>query len=450
MRRATRRAWLLLLPLTLAACTAPMPRPAAPAAQVVEAAVEPIASRHEASRPVAPIPLSADPGERSPWQRMRERFSMQGCDYSPAAMAWARRYSASPEAFQRSWSEAMPFLLPVLEEIERRDLPGEFALLPYVESTYRPMISEGNRPAGMWQLMPLTARGGGVRVQDNYDGRLDPFESTRVAMDLIERYDRVFGDWRLANLAFNAGEFRLKKLLGNRLQEDLSREELERLPLNPSSHEHLAKLLGLSCVISDPQRFKIDLPEPTVDDQLVRIELAGPIDLRLAANFAGMPVEDLRQFNAAWLGKSDTSGIHSHLLVPKPHIEPFRAAAVAIPTNLHAEWKTVQVAATTTLAELAEGRKIDPDMLALANGLAIDAPLSRGEEVLVPGREAVAAEPRSAVTASAAHVVARGDTLSSIARAYSVRIPDLLRWNRMHRGATLRIGMRLSVRGPML
>lgn len=448
MRGCSPRAWLLLLPLTLAACTAPMPRSAAPSTQVIEAAAEPIEVPQEPVSPVDPAPLNADPGERSPWQRMRERFSMEGCDYSPAAMAWARRYSASAASFQRSWSEAMPFLLPVLEEIERRDLPGEFALLPYVESTYRPVISEGNRPAGMWQLMPATARGAGVRVQENYDGRLDPFESTRVAMDLIERYDRVFGDWRLANMAFNAGEFRLKKLLGNRLQEDLSREELERLPLNPTSHEHLAKLLGLSCIISDPQRFNIDLPEPTVDDQLVRIELAGPIDLRLAANFAGMPVEDLRQLNAAWLGKTDTSDVHTQLVVPKPHIAPFRAAAMAVPTNLHAEWRTLHVSASTTLAELAEGRLLDPDMLAAANGLATDAHLTRGAEVLVPGREAVAAESRSTVTGSAAHVVTRGDTLSSIARAYRVRIPDLLRWNRMHRSTTLRIGMQLSVRGP--
>jgi len=100
----------------------------------------------------------------------------------------------------------MPFLLVVLEQIEQRKMPGEFAFLPYIESNYTALASSGDRSAGIWQLMPDTAREAGLRITREYDGRLDVYASTTAALDLLERYNEQFGDWRLADMAFNAGE----------------------------------------------------------------------------------------------------------------------------------------------------------------------------------------------------------------------------------------------------
>lgn len=110
---------------------------------------------------------------------------MDDCNYRPQVTHWARSYTANPARFSENLRRAMPFLLIVVAEIERLELPGEFAMLPYVESHYRPLPGNGNAPAGMWQFVPMTARGSGLRVTQDYDGRLDARDSSRAALTLI-------------------------------------------------------------------------------------------------------------------------------------------------------------------------------------------------------------------------------------------------------------------------
>src|SRR6185312_8716221 len=119
--------------------------------------------------PAIPAPATPAPGEIappkphanveivSPWQTLRDSFAMKSCDYRPQVVRWAKRYTASPRHFTAGWERAMPFLEIVVEELDRRNLPGEFAMLPYVESGYEPVASRGGMPAGMWQLDPDTA-----------------------------------------------------------------------------------------------------------------------------------------------------------------------------------------------------------------------------------------------------------------------------------------------------
>ena len=142
----------------------------------------------------------------SPWDRLRRRFVMPGCDFNPGVQHWARAYAQGNNQFSASLNAAMPFLLVVLDQIEQRDMPGEFAFLPYIESNYTPLASSGDRAAGIWQLMPDTAREAGLRITPDYDGRLDIAASTHAALDLLQHYQQEFGDWRLADMAFNAGQ----------------------------------------------------------------------------------------------------------------------------------------------------------------------------------------------------------------------------------------------------
>lgn len=264
------------------------------------------------------------------WTRVRSGLQMPGCDYHPQVDFWAKRFTARPAQFAGSLRKAMPFLLLVMDELERRQLPAELLLLPYIESHYRPVASSGNRPAGIWQLMPATARMHGLTVNDDYDGRLDAVASTTAALDLLERLERQFGDWRLVNMAFNAGEFRVKGALPD-AAETLSARELARINVTPTTHEHLFKLLGAACVIRDPARFAVRLPEPRRSDQLRAVQLEQEMDLRLAAHLAGMDVADLRYFNAGYRSPSARA---RQLLLPLPRLAAFESAAAQLPTQL--------------------------------------------------------------------------------------------------------------------
>ena len=398
----------------------------------------------------APLPTPVATPDPSPWVRLAARFEMPGCDYSAEVMRWAIHYTRSPQRFAASWKPALPFLLLVLDEIERRQLPGEFGLLPYVESRYRPLDSKGNLPAGMWQLMPVTARERGLRIDRDYDGRLDAIDATRVALELIERYDREFGDWRLATMAFNAGEFRVKRQLAGRNGASLDAAALARLDLSAITHDHLERMLALACIIADPMRFNVELPLPERGDRVIAHALDGSIDLRVAARIAGMPLEDLRRFNAAHRGARTANGSPPRLLLPEDHLAAFVEASTAHPRLLQAQWRSSPAKRTLRLAELATDSPLDAHALALANGIAPDATVAAGTELLLVAEHGDhdPAAPVPASTPAAQHVVQAGDTLSAIARRYRVRVSELLGWNALRAKTTLRLGMRLRVSSP--
>lgn len=326
------RALVFAMTLVMVGCAAtpPLREPAAvpgPAAATI--AKTPV----EAAPAVLPPAASPTP-ERSPWQRLRNRFAMPGCAYDAAVLKQARLYTRSKLRFSENWRRAMPFLLLVLNEIERRDLPGEFALLPYVESHYRPVPARQGGPAGLWQLMPRTAIDRGLRVGRNRDERLDPVDSTRVALDLLERLDRQFSDWRLTSMAFNAGEFRIKRALGGRRGADLSAEELGRLSLSPTTHQHLARLLALACIVSEPERFDVRLPPADANDTLAILEVPSPLDPRLAAALAGIPLDELLRYNPAASPARSIFVPLNRVLLPATMVNRFNAGLAEIPPGL--------------------------------------------------------------------------------------------------------------------
>jgi len=421
----------------LAACsTPPRHRPDTPATLASETA--PV-TRSEPAPPQAE-PGIFEPPPRTPWERLRERFRFAGCDDRADVRREVRDYVRSPGAFAASWRRALPFLLPVIDEIERRDLPGEFALLPFVESGYRPLPGKGERAAGIWQLMPATARGRGLVVRSDYDQRLDLQASTRAALDMIEHHERVFADWRLATMAYNAGEFRVRRVLAGNTQ-PRSATELAALPLSRTTHQHLDRVAALACILSMPARFEVELPEPDDDDRLARIELPAPMDLRLAATLAGVPLASLREWNAAYRrNRMPADGTHA-LFVPAAAEARLRERAARIPEPLWMDWREYRVASGDTMPALANRLGSDPGLLALANGIAADAGTPLPEMLLVPGREP---ETERNTGTRAIHVVRAGDTLWTIARRYRVPLRELVRLNPQANG-TLRIGARLRL-----
>lgn len=378
---------------------------------------------------------------------MRGRLRMQPCDYRPAVQRYANLYAKGARSFTASWKQAMPFFLLVVDEIERRDLPGEFAMLPFVESSYQPIATRGDRPAGMWQLTPDTARSVGLTVSGDYDGRLDAIGSTQGAFDLIEHYEREFGDWRLVNMAFNSGEFRVKKLLGDRDPKSLSAEDLGRIAFNPVTHEHLDRLLALSCIVEAPRRFGITLPEPRPDDRLQGIDLQAGMDLRVAARLAGVEAGDLRRWNAGHRRNRMAFGTSRRLLLPGTAAERFHTAATALPLAYWTDWREEPAPNGGGIGSWAAQIGVPVAVLALANSMDENAKIGRNARLLVPGREPEpATEAVRVEKGPRTHVVAAGDTLSGIARRYKIALKDLRRWNPRAAG-TLHLGDRLRL-GP--
>jgi membrane-bound lytic murein transglycosylase D len=436
-------------------------------------------------QPTVPQPAEPPAALVSPWDRLRARLAMPGCDYNPAVQRWARLYTQGPTHFAATLKRAAPFLLMVLDELEKQDLPGEFAFLPYLESTYEPLAeTRGNNAAGMWQFVASTARGAGMVVTPQYDGRLDAWASTQGAVSLLARYQQEFGDWRLVDMAYNAGEFAVKQLLhGNDsasaaraagrsagadgvpniapqpsgTENNLSAEGLAKLKLSPITHEHLAKLLALSCILDEPARFRVELPEIGDDDRLQALELEAPIDLRVAQRLADVDGADFQRWNAAYRGTSMPSGAPQRLLLPSSARTRFleRYAQLA-PEQWH-DWSVVTLTAPQDVDALAAASGVDANLLGVINGVELDRAFTRGARVLLPARaraNGVPLAPAPAISATAeaqslAHVVRNGDTLWDIARHYRLSVQQLLDWNGLRaNGNGLRIGQRLRLTAP--
>jgi membrane-bound lytic murein transglycosylase D len=461
-RRLTRLAALMPALLLAACATAPKQPSGEHSAIPTTTSLPPldlrIAPPERIDVPLAPPSESvgakqAPDATASVWNRLRTRFAMPGCEYSPAVQRWARTYTQGPGRFAASLKRALPFLMLVLDELELQDLPGEFALLPYLESHYEPVAGRSGMPAGMWQFMPDTARAVGLQVSPHYDGRLDAWASSSAAVGMLKRYQDEFGDWRLVDMAFNAGEYRVKKLLqANRSA--LSREDIANLKLSPITHDHLAKLLALGCVINDPKRFGVTLPEPVPDDHLVRVTLTAPIDMRVAARLADVPEETLRRYNAGHRQSRISASSPMHLLLPKPALSRFQQRYTQLAPSAWSTWDAVKLRERRGVEELAGAAAVPIDLVGAANGVDPAREFAAGTTVFLPsalGKNVGTAPPPVPLSPEAQQrnaatiTVKSGDNLWTLAKAHKVTVTNLRRWNKLGDKAQLKPGQKLFI-----
>jgi len=300
----------------LAACAEQPARQAPPPSVAVAAPPAPAPQ-------IAPLPPPAPPSDS--WSRLRASFAMDDCNLDPRAETWTRRFAGNPARFEAQLQAALPLLLYVQDVAQRAEVPGEFVLLPMIESGYEPGEPGRNGdPAGMWQIMPQTARAFGLTVTRRYDGRLDPAASTAAVMKMLNTFHADLHDWRLVDMAFNTGEYRMLSLLDGRGQP--AADQPVKLPVGSTTNNHLAKLLAMACIIRDPARFNVELPKADGDQQLALVQLPQAADLANAAKLAQIPLAKLRALNPGYRGARMPADAPHHLLLPQSQADDLLAA----------------------------------------------------------------------------------------------------------------------------
>lgn len=397
----------------LAACAS---QPAKPPPQPATV----IAHPEPPSTTLAPIiPPAVVQGD--PWARLVASFAMQDCTDSPLIREKETSFTASPVHFERMLKRSLPLMLYVQKELQTAGIPGEFVMLPMLESSYtafEPRRRGG--AAGMWQLMPRTAELHGVVVNRDYDGRLDPVASTRAAIKMLTAYGEQFGDWRLADLAYNAGPYAVIGAL--REGPDLDKPGIPDIRISFNARKHLAKLMALSCILREPDRFNVSLPKPSLDDELAAIVVPVGTRLTRAANMAGIPESNLRALNPGYRGTSIPVGSPRTLLLPA-NAAQMLASALAVDTSESVAQVSVPV----------------PNSAGPNDGIPLPA------EPVPPQFDNSAATPAAPAHAKR-HRVRKGETLWSIAREYNVSVGELKRWNKL-RDNDLQTGEWLHVHG---
>lgn len=328
--RALRLTPLLLL---TACASVPTPKPKAPAAP--HRVTLPPPTTFDPGQVQARIDdawstrVHADPGRL--WEQLRESFAMDGCHADPSIMHWARRYTRNRHGFENRLRTALPKIAYIQQTAAKYGIPGEFALLPWVESRYRAVPGKGSGSTGAWQITSRTATTMGLRMDERYDARLDLQASSIAVMQLLQRYHQRFGDWRMVSYAYNAGQFATARFV-KRQGPRASQAAIPAWPGHTVTQKHLSQLLAIACVVRNPERFGVTLPGLHESQRLTAIPVEGTLALHTAARYAGMPVETLKRYNAGFLDGVIDGSTGADLLLPMAHARQFRAASAnAVP-----------------------------------------------------------------------------------------------------------------------
>jgi len=257
------------------------------------------------------------------WDRMRAGFALPDMKGRLVArhQAW---YLNRPKYIQRMLARSQRYLYFIVEELDKRNMPTEIALLPMIESAYNPQADSRMRAVGIWQFIDSTGRQYGLQQGAWYDGRRDVLSATRAALDYLQFLHDIFGDWQLALAAYNWGEGSVQRAVANN-RAHYKRTTYASFNMPNETRNYLPKLQAIKNMISHPNMLGFELQ--TIPNQPYFAVLAAPghIDVVKAAQLAGMSVEEFRALNAGYEGLLLIQGAARQIFLPFDKVDEFHA-----------------------------------------------------------------------------------------------------------------------------
>ena len=440
------------LPFPASIPPAPRASVAAPAPRAVPAPA-PLAKASEAKDIDAPRPVDLARPADDLWDRIRGGFAMEDLD-SPLVGVRERWYASQPDYLQRMVERSKLYLYYIVEEVDKRGMPTEIALLPMVESAFNPMAYSRSHASGLWQFIPSTGKKHQLTQNWWADERRDIIASTNAALDYLQALYDLYGDWQLALASYNFGENGVARAIEKNRAKGLPTDYLS-LKMPPETRGYVPKLQALKNIIANPEAFGITLEPIPNEPYFATVPTPTAIDIRLAATFAEMSVDELIALNPA-VNRPMISGPHTQSLVlPADRVDNFQRNLEAYDRPL-TSWQAYTMKHGDSLDRLAAKHGITVSKLKLANGITSRTRVKPGFELLLPVKGSNAgAEPLPAVfrqpalppsrRGGAIHIVRKGETLYGIARRYHVSTDSLLRWNHV---GVLTTGQRLVIYRP--
>jgi len=392
------------------------------------------------------------------WDRIRAGYALPPLD-SPLIARQEQWFVNNPEYVQSMVSRARLYLYYIAEEVEKRGMPMEIALLPAIESAYKPHAYSRARAVGLWQFIKSTGRVYGLKSNWWYDGRRDVIASTQAALDYLEKLHDEFNDWQLALAAYNCGERKVERLMAENRRRGLPTDYASLKKLPRETKNYVPRLIAMANIIADPAKYGLQIAAIPNTEYFAKIETDGQIDLGVVAKLSDMPVDDLFMINPGyqrWI--TDPSGPHE-LLVPADKKEALLEGLSKLSDEDRVQWARHEVRRGDTMSRVAGHYGVTVEAIRTANNMGSNR-LSVGQNLLIPvsASKLTVVEPPTYVTAKAArhesgerqkvkivHRVRAGESLWSIARRYRVYVHQLRKWNMLDANDALRLGQRLFI-----
>ena len=445
--------------------------PASPVVTPAPAAAEP-APRVAPVEEAVPAPIAVDPlrpevrldlddrtAQTDLWARVRRGFTMPDLD-SELVRDRERWYATRPDYVQRMTERGGRYLFHIVEELERRRMPTELALLPFIESAFNPQALSSARASGMWQFIPSTGRTFALKQNVFRDDRRDVLASTRAALDYLQKLHGMFGDWQLALAAYNWGEGSVARAIARNQKLGLP-TDYASLKMPNETQYYVPKLQAVKNIIARPDDFGLALPALANHPYFLSVAIERDMDVDLAARLAGMGADDFKTLNPQMNKPVILAAGTPQVLLPYDNANRFVRNIVAHrgPLATWTAWvapKTLRPKDAARLVGMSEARlrevnRIPPRMLVKA-----------GSTLLVPRGERRTTDVSGHIADNATMVLApdlpplrkmalkagRNDSVASVAKRYRVSAAQVASWNGVAATARFKAGQRVVVFVP--
>ena len=384
--------------------------------------------------------LTIDPNlsQNDLWQRIRNGYALRKLN-SPLVANHEQWYAKRPDYMQRMTERGQRYLHFIVEEVERRGMPSEIALLPMIESAFNPGGYSTASASGIWQFIPSTGKHFGMQQNWWYDGRRNIISATLGALDYLQKLHDMFGDWELALAAYNWGEGAVQRALAHNRKLGLP-ANYASLKMPSETRNYVPKLQAIKNIISNPTSFGLALHPVPNQPYFVAVSTSKNIDMELAAGLADVTLNEFRALNPAHNRPVILQENSEVLLLPVDKVETFRANLANNNLPL-VSWQAYKSRKGEQINGLATRFGLLPETFRSINGLSTkQLKVSTGQMLLVPlnGKntdnefEAFNTHPvltNQLLRNTIRYTVRKGDTLSAISRLYKVSVEKLQDWN---------------------
>jgi membrane-bound lytic murein transglycosylase D len=370
-------------------------------------------------------------------------------------------YASRPDYIQRMTERSKKYLFHIVEELEKRNMPAELALLPFIESAFNPQAVSSAKAAGMWQFMPRTGTYFELKQNAFRDDRRDVLASTRAALDYLQKLHVMFGDWHLALAAYNWGEGNVGRAIARNKRAGLGTSYLD-LTMPAETRLYVPKLQAVKNIVARPEAFQAELPLIENHPYFQEVRLTRDIDVTLAAKLADVQLEDFKALNPAANRPVILAAGTPQILLPWDNAKVFVRNFEAYTLGQYASWTTWSVPKTMSSAEAARRTGMSENDLRSVNNIPLRMLIKAGSTLLVPRSAKVDKDVTSqvaenghmslspeTVTRRSTVKARKGDTVTSLAQRYRISAQDVAGWNSVAANSALKPGQSVVIYLPV-
>jgi membrane-bound lytic murein transglycosylase D len=359
------------------------------------------------------------------WDVLRQEFTLPHYEETPGVQAQINWFLSHQEFLLNTTNRAAPYMYFILQQARKRHLPIELVLLPMIESAYNPFAYSTAGAAGIWQMMPDTASGYGIKQDWWYDGRRDIVISTQAALNHLSYLGNFFeGNWLLAIAAYDTGEGNVLAAINKNIREGRN-IDFWSLPLAQETRDYVPRLLALAAIIEHPERYPVYLPPIHDAPCLAQVDVGTRIDLKYAAGLAGLSFKKLLQLNPAYNHTETDPNGPSKIILPIENVMQFTENLAVI------DPEKAQLPVATPTQEI-DNFSVSPTMKKVSNALATTfEKVNGGKYHLQPG--------------DTIYMARNGDNLEKIASHFHVAMKVLQMINQRPPGNAVSPGERFII-----